>query len=104
MSTAALLGALEAAGIPCSPVNRGLASLLDHPHAAANDLFVAVEHPDLGRLWQAGTGFEIDGGRGDLRPAPLHGADTAAVLREFGFDEAEVAALFASGAAIGPRP
>lgn len=92
-----LLERLQAAGIPCAPVHRGMAPLLGHEHALANELFVAVDHPDLGILREAGTGFEIDGQRGAIRPAPRQGEHTAEVLAEFGFSDAERAALFARG-------
>jgi crotonobetainyl-CoA:carnitine CoA-transferase CaiB-like acyl-CoA transferase len=97
LSQPELLGTLQEAGIPCSPVHRGMAPLLGHEHAVANDLFLAVDHPDLGVLWEAGTGFEIDGQRGDVRRAPKQGEHTGEVLAEFGFSAGERAALFDGG-------
>ena len=97
LSQSELLDTLQGAGIPCSPVHRGMAPLLGHEHAVANELFLGVEHPDLGVLWEAGTGFEIDSQRGDVRRAPKQGEHTDEVLAEFGFSPGERARLFEAG-------
>jgi alpha-methylacyl-CoA racemase len=66
-----------------------------HPHNRARDTFVAVDGvvqpapaPRFGRTPAATPG-----------PVAAAGADTAAVLRDWGFGEAEIDALLASGAA-----
>jgi formyl-CoA transferase len=80
----ALLATLRDAGIPCSPVNQGFGSLQRQEAMRANGIIIAVDHPSLGRLWQAGPGFEIDGEPPEVRAAPRQGEHTAEVLQEFG--------------------
>lgn len=93
-----LLQILRDADIPCAPVNSGLADMLDDPHVRANEMVVAVEHPEKGRLWQVGAPVEFDGERGAIRPAPTLGQHTDAVLTEYGFSADAIAHLRAAGA------
>ena len=76
---------LEAAGVPCGPVNN-IAQALAHPQAAARNMLVGVEDPTMGRLQLAGnpmkfSAFEDPETR---RPAPDLNADRERILRELG--------------------
>jgi crotonobetainyl-CoA:carnitine CoA-transferase CaiB-like acyl-CoA transferase len=75
-----------------------LESLLEDPHLADTGFFEWIEHPTEGRIRNLRVPNRLSGGiRGDYRPAPRLGQDSAAVLREAGYDEAEIAALAADG-------
>jgi crotonobetainyl-CoA:carnitine CoA-transferase CaiB-like acyl-CoA transferase len=73
---------------------------LRHPHAEARGMHVALLTP-AGTVEQIGTPFHLsDHPPVAHRPAPLPGADNAAILAELGFDAAalEATGLFSSGA------
>ena len=63
------------------------------PHVAAREMIVEVEHPTAGRLRMPGVPVKMLATPGSVdRPAPLLGADTAAVLQEMlGWDAAKAA-------------
>ncbi len=92
--------ALEAAGVPCGPIN-SIAHMLADPQTAARDMVVELEHPRAGRTRALGLPIKLSATPGRVtRPAPLLGEHPREVLAEFGFGEAEIAALIASGAAL----
>lgn len=94
------LTALEAAEIPATPV-KTLAQVIDDPHMKARGMFRKVEHHSEGELLNVEPPVKFDKTPSrHLRGAPLLGEDSAAILREAGLSDAEVAALKASGAAI----
>ena len=69
----------------------------------ARGMVVEVEQPEIGPVRQLGLPLKLDRTPGDpTRPAPAFGEHTAAALAEAGYSEAEIAELFASGAAAGP--
>jgi crotonobetainyl-CoA:carnitine CoA-transferase CaiB-like acyl-CoA transferase len=68
------------------------------PQLRARGLFLSVETPWEGKaLPSLATPVRLAGVRAPLRPAPQHGADTDAVLREAGYSEGEVGALRSAG-------
>jgi CoA:oxalate CoA-transferase len=76
---------LEAAGIPCGPVN-DIAGALAHPQVSARNMIVTVDDPVIGPVKLAGnplkmTAFEDPQTR---RPAPDLDGDRADILRELG--------------------
>lgn len=88
---------LEAAGVPCGPVNYR-ADLYTDPQAQALNLIWEVENRDLGTYKAAGHPIRFSKtpaipGRG----APALGEDTATVLRQFGYGDEQIARLKASG-------
>ena len=92
------LARLEAEGIPCGPINT-YADVFADEQVAARGMVVETQHPTLGRLRTLGTPLKLS--RTPLvagRPAPLLGEHTAAVLREAGYSDTEVAELRAAGA------
>lgn len=77
--------ALDAADIPCGPIN-DYAQVFADPQVVAREMAVAVDHPTLGRIRALGTPIKMS--ETPLEPsrrAPLLGEHTAQVLREQGF-------------------
>ena len=91
---------LEAAGVPCGPIN-SIAQVLEDPHALARDMVVELEHPKAGRTRAIGLPIKLSATPGKVaRPAPLFGQHTREVLAEFEFSAKEIEELIRSGAAI----
>jgi crotonobetainyl-CoA:carnitine CoA-transferase CaiB-like acyl-CoA transferase len=97
-TVAAWIEALQAREIPCMPV-KSLAQLFEDPHLAARGVFRTVEHHSEGEITTLAPPIAFSATPSEhRRGAPLLGEDSAAVLREAGLAEAEIAALRASGA------
>lgn len=98
-TTAEWLELLEKADIPCGPVV-ALEDLYDDPHLQDVGFFGQYHHPIEGKMkiprpavWMSETPPQV------TNLAPPLGADTHAVLADFGFSKDEVDALLASGVA-----
>ncbi|MCR6626256.1 CaiB/BaiF CoA transferase family protein [Pseudoxanthomonas japonensis] len=92
------LASLEAAGIPCGPVN-DIADVFADPQVLARGMVAHVEHPHAGAVPLVASPLKLSATPVDLRHAPpLLGQHTDEVLREAGYDDAEIAALRAHGA------
>ncbi|PZQ30837.1 MAG: CoA transferase [Stenotrophomonas acidaminiphila] len=92
------LASLEAAGIPCGPVN-DIADVFADPQVLARGMVAHVEHPHAGAVPLVASPLKLSATPVDLRHAPpLLGQHTDEVLREAGYDDAEIAALRARGA------
>jgi crotonobetainyl-CoA:carnitine CoA-transferase CaiB-like acyl-CoA transferase len=97
-TSAELLAALNAAGVPSGPVNDLPAALAD-PQTAARDLVVETEHPRFGTVRQVGAIAKVGSERPAYRRAPLLGEDGDDVLRGLlGYDQATLDELAAAGA------
>jgi crotonobetainyl-CoA:carnitine CoA-transferase CaiB-like acyl-CoA transferase len=84
------LQALDAAGIPCSPLHT-LGELSAHPHTHASGMVFDYPHPVLGPLNTVAQPLRLDGARTEVRrPAPMHGEHTAEVLAELGYSAQEI--------------
>jgi crotonobetainyl-CoA:carnitine CoA-transferase CaiB-like acyl-CoA transferase len=93
-----LLAALEAAGVPCGPIN-SIAQLAADPQALAREMVVELEHPRAGRTRALGLPIKLSATPGAVtRPAPTFGQHTREVLAEFGFAAREIEALYAANA------
>jgi crotonobetainyl-CoA:carnitine CoA-transferase CaiB-like acyl-CoA transferase len=89
---------LDAAGVPCTRVNRIDQAVADE-QVAARDMVVEIDVPDLGRIKVAGLPVKFSETPGRIERHPPHlGEHTAEVLRELGYDDARVASLSDSGA------
>jgi crotonobetainyl-CoA:carnitine CoA-transferase CaiB-like acyl-CoA transferase len=103
--TAEWVRLLEGADLPVAPVHT-LDSIVRDPHLAASGFFAAEEHPSEGRLVRMAPSARFSAGEGPPpRPAPRLGKHGREALREAGCGEAEIEALFGSGAAVrAPAP
>ena len=90
------LAELDAAGIPCGPINDYAEAFAD-PQIRAREMVVQVDHPTLGRLHALGSPVKMSETPAVVqRRAPLLGEHTEEVLREAGCSDGEIAAALAS--------
>ncbi len=97
--TSEWLAALDAAEVPCGPINDVLAAFAA-PQAEARGMTADVEHPRLGAVRQVGVPFQLSRTPATIRSAPpMLGEHSAEILAELGYDAAGIAELAALGAA-----
>ena len=84
-STEHWISVLEAAGVPCGPVNN-VAQALAHPQTAARNMLISVDDPITGPLKLAGNPMKLSGFADPPTrpPAPDPDADRDKILRELG--------------------
>lgn len=93
------LEALDRAGVPAGPVLT-VQQMAEDPQVKARNMIVETDHTVAGRVKSLGLPVKFSATPANVRyPAPVYGEHTRAVLREFGFSDAEVSAMIASGAA-----
>ena len=93
------VSALEAAGVPCGPINT-LAEAYAEPQTEAREMKVKLDHPVAGEITVAGSPMKFSSTPvvHDF-PPPLLGQHTDEILRTvLGMDDGEVAKLRAAGA------
>ena len=96
-STADWLSALDAAEIPCGPINDVIAAFAS-PEAVELGMTVEQEHPAWGVIQQVGIPFRLAATPATIRtPPPTLGEDTDAILTGLGYDDGEIAGLRARG-------
>jgi formyl-CoA transferase len=96
-TTGAWLEALDAADVPCSPVNFP-EEMYDNPHVAANGLMLSLEHTVLGPLRMPACPIAMsDTPPGSLSPPPALGEHGPAILRGLGYDDAAIERLLDEG-------
>ena len=92
-TAASWLTALDAAEIPCGPINDIVAAFAS-PEAAALGMVVELEHPAWGVIRQVGIPFQLSETPASIRtPPPTLGQDTDAILGELGYGPGEIADL-----------
>ena len=93
-----VIARLDGTGLPFAPIGRP-EDLFDDPHLRASEGLEAVTLDDGRETMLPGLPIEMDGARtGGADSLPEPGRDTAAVLAELGYAEAEIATLRADGA------
>jgi len=99
-STQHWLQAFDAAGVPAGPI-QSIAAMAADAQTLARGMVVDLQHPVAGATKALGVPIKFSDTPGDIRrPAPTLGQHTAEVLREHGFDDAEIEALVAEGAVM----
>ncbi|MBL8630888.1 MAG: CoA transferase [Rhodospirillaceae bacterium] len=83
--------------LPVGPVN-SIAQALDNPFLQETGMLQAVPHPDMPHMRALTNPVKLDGERMTSKHAPKLGQDTDAILTEFGFTAADIAAFHAGKA------
>jgi crotonobetainyl-CoA:carnitine CoA-transferase CaiB-like acyl-CoA transferase len=100
-SKAEWIAAFDAAGVPVGPVHT-MGEALEHPQTLARGMVVEVVHPQAGRTKALGCPIHFSRTPTRItRPAPMLGEHTRELLREYGYDDAEIDALIADGVVMG---
>jgi len=95
------LAALEAAKVPCGPIN-DLAEVFADPQVLHRGMKTRVPHPHADGLELVASPMKLSATPVQVRRAPpLLGQHTDEVLRELGLGAEETAALYAQGV-LGP--
>jgi len=86
---------LEAAGLPCAPIN-SIDRVVADPHVKAREMIVELDHPVAGHLKMAGVPVKMSATPGGVEThAPLLGQHTAQVMAEmFGWDQQKTDQFF----------
>ncbi|HZQ63364.1 MAG TPA: CoA transferase [Casimicrobiaceae bacterium] len=96
-SKAEWIAAFDAAGVPVGPVHT-VGEALTHPQALARGMVVELEHPTAGTTKALGCPIHFSATPTAVtRPAPLLGEHTRDVLRQYGYDDAQIEALVRDG-------
>jgi crotonobetainyl-CoA:carnitine CoA-transferase CaiB-like acyl-CoA transferase len=91
------LGALDAAGVPCGPINT-IADVFADAQVRALGLVEEISHPTAGAVRLPRAPFELDRTPAETRRhPPLQGEHTEEVLRELGYTEDERRTLMQPG-------
>ncbi len=92
-----LLAALDAAGVPCGPIN-SVADVFQDPQVQARGLLQHVPHPSGVDVPQVGTPMRFaNAGLSTPTAPPLLGQHSQDILAELGYSSADVVALRAAG-------
>jgi CoA:oxalate CoA-transferase len=85
---------IDAAGIPCAPVNT-VDKVADHPQVAAREMLVDIDHPVIGPMKLAGLPVKLSATPGKVeRPGPLLGQHNQEILGELlGYDARQIEEL-----------
>ena len=91
------IDAFDAAGVPVGPVHT-IGEALEHPQTCARGMVVDLQHAQAGKTKALGCPLHFSRTPIEApRPAPMLGEHTREVLREFGYEEAQIDELVANG-------
>jgi crotonobetainyl-CoA:carnitine CoA-transferase CaiB-like acyl-CoA transferase len=77
-----------------------LDEVFEDPHVRARGMIAEIQHPEFGAVKQVGVGPKFSETPGAVRKtAPKRGEHTAELLREAGYEEAQIEAMKAAGIA-----
>ncbi len=86
---------LQAANVPCGPIN-DLADVFADPQVLARNMYLEMAHPTLGSIKQTGLPIKFSLTPGGLdRHPPLLGEHNREILKSLGYSEADVQSLMA---------
>ena len=86
---------LQAANVPCGPIN-DLADVFADPQVLARNMYLEMAHPTLGSIKQTGLPIKFSLTPGGLdRHPPLLGEHNQEILKSLGYSEADVQNLMA---------
>jgi crotonobetainyl-CoA:carnitine CoA-transferase CaiB-like acyl-CoA transferase len=91
------IDALEAAGVPCGPINDVRAALAD-PQTVARGLVTEIVHPAFGTASWIASPVRVGEPPAQHRRAPHLGEHTDTVLRDLGYDDERIAQARSQGA------
>lgn len=96
LTTDALDRLLKSHRVPCSPI-QDIGQVVDDPQVRANQIFESEPHPDIPGYRDLKMPLRFDGQRPPLRNLPpAVGQHTTEILREVGYEEAEIRAFEAA--------
>lgn len=96
-SRAACTAALDAAGVPCAPVNT-IDEVIEDPQTKARGMIVEQDHPVLGRIRLPNLPFRFsDCDTGPRSPAPFIGQHNREIAERLGYHDADVDAMVRDG-------
>ena len=72
---------------------RRITDLAARPHLQARDMIVEMEHPVRGRYVTVGNPIKLSDSPTTITPAPLLGQHRRDILKELGYQDAEIDAL-----------
>jgi len=95
------LETLEAGGVPAAPI-LSMDEVARHPQAIARDMFVEIDHPELGKIRTLGLPIKLSRTPGRVKgtKSPRLGEHAADVLREAGWSDEKIRAAFVDGALL----
>jgi crotonobetainyl-CoA:carnitine CoA-transferase CaiB-like acyl-CoA transferase len=92
LTTDDVVARLDAAGVPCGPIN-SVDRVFEDPQIAEYRLRREVDHPTVGSLALTGFPYHFSSGELEMTAPPLLGQHTEEVLTEAGFTPEEIAAI-----------
>jgi formyl-CoA transferase/CoA:oxalate CoA-transferase len=88
---------LEAAGVPCGPIN-DLADVFADPQVLERGMLTETQHPSVGKIKQTGIPIKFSATPGSIEaPPPLLGQHTGDILASLGYSRQEMEALKKEG-------